>query len=498
MEFQARKMLSKSRFLEGLQCEKRVHLSINHRDIATPPDAAQQAIFDQGTRLGELARLRWPAGHLVSAKYFQHDEAVVETQRLVSDPSVEVIFEAGFTEHGVRIRADVMVRAEDGISWDLIEVKGSTGPKPVHDADIAIQTLVIGAAGIHLRKKMLMVVDTTHVFDGCSVDVHQLFKLLDRTAEADAAQKDTESTLIQMHRVVSGAIPAVEPSPHCRKPYLCPFWEHCTSDVPDHWIMQLPRLSAKAFEDLRAGHLEDIRDIPDGSGLTAPQELIHTSVLSNQQWISSGLKDALLSTEGTIYFLDFETFNPAVPVYKGTRPYELVPFQWSCHVKAEGEVLHHADFLAKSFEDPRRAFAESLIAQLGNSGPVVVYSGFESWVIRDLEALYSDLSEELQAIRVRIWDLFGVIKKNYYHPGFHGSYSIKSVVPVLVPELAYTDLDVQSGDGAATAFQKLANNPGLDPIERERIQLQLRDYCARDTLAMVKILEYLTKVAHSI
>ena len=486
-----RKYLSKSRFLEGLQCDKRVHLSINHRDLATPPDNAQQAIFDQGTHLGELARQRWSGGRLVKAKYFEHDKAVAETQLLIADPSVEVIFEAGFTELGVRIRADVMIRAEDGTSWDLIEVKGSTGPKPVHDADIAIQTLVMSAAGIRLRKKILMVVDTSYVFDGDSIDVHKLFKLLDRTAEADAAQIDTESTLTQMHDIVSGSIPAVEPSPHCRKPYLCPFWEHCTSDVPDHWIMQLPRLSVKAFKELRDQGVEDIHDIPEGIALTPPQELIHSSVVSDRPWISSGLKESLLSTEDTIYFLDFETFSPAVPIYKGTRPYERVPFQWSCHVEREGDLLHHTDFLTEGLEDPRREFAVSLIAQLSDSGPVVVYSGFESGVLRDLEILYPELGDELRAITARIWDLLDVIRKNYYHPDFHGSYSIKSVVSALVPELAYKDLDVQSGDGAAAAYQRLATNPGLDLSERQSVKSELKDYCARDTLSMVKILEYL-------
>jgi len=486
------KYLSKSRFLEGLQCEKRVHLSINHRDLATPPDKAQQAIFDQGTRLGELARLRWPDGHLVTAKYFEHEKAVAKTQHLIADPLVEVIFEAGFTELGVRIRADVMVRAEDRISWDLIEVKGSTGSKPVHDADIAIQTLVIGAAGIPLRKKILMVVDTTYVFGGNDIDVHKLFKLLDRTAEADEAQKNIESTLAQMHDAVSGSIPTVEPSPHCRKPYLCPFWEHCTSDVPDHWIMQLPRLSTKVFKNLRDRHIEDIREISEGIGLTSPQELIRSSVVSNRPWISSGLKSNLLNAEDTIYFLDFETFYPAVPIYKGTRPYQRVPFQWSCHVMRKEELLH-ADFLTGGLEDPRRGFTESLIAQLGEAGPIVVYSGFELGVIHDLEILYPDLGDELRAISARIWDLLDVIRKNYYHPDFHGSYSIKSVVPALIPELAYKDLDVQSGEGAAAAYQRLATNPGLDLSERQRVESELKDYCARDTLSMVKILEYLRR-----
>jgi hypothetical protein len=301
-----------------------------------------------------------------------------------------------------------------------------------------------------------------------------------------------------MHDVVSGSIPAVGPSPHCRKPYLCPFWEHCTSDVPDHWIMQLPRLSVKAFKDLRERHIEDIREIPEGTGLTSPQELIRSSVASNQPWISSGLKSTLLNTEDTIYFLDFETFNPAVPIYKGTRPYERVPFQWSCHTKRGEEALYHAEFLANGLEDPRRAFAESLIAQLRDSGPIVVYSGFELGVIRDLEILYPDLGDDLRVISAHIWDLLDVIRKNYYHPDFHGSYSIKSVVPALIPELAYKDLDIQSGDGASSAFQKIASSPHLDPLERERIESELKEYCARDTLAMVKILEYLRSASGSI
>ena len=265
----------------------------------------------------------------------------------------------------------------------------------------------------------------------------------------------------------------------------------CSDAIPDFG-------RCLCIAEFKSRQIEDIGEIPEGTGLTAPQELIRSSVASNQPWMSSALKDALLSTEDSINFLDFETFNSAVPIYKGTRPYERVPFQWSCHTKQGEEALDHAEFLANGLEDPRRAFAESLIAQLRDSGPVVVYSGFESGVLRDLEGLYPDLGDELRAISARIWDLLDVIRKNYYHPDFHGSYSIKFVVPVLVPELAYKDLNIQSGDGASSAFQTLASSPHLNPSERERIESELKEYCARDTLAMVKILEYLRNVSGSI
>ena len=132
-------MLSKSKFIGGWQCEKRAYLTANNPKLATPPDAATKARFAAGSRFGELARTAWPNGVLISSPAFRHEDEVQKTRKLREGPKVEVIFEAGFTALGTRVRADVMIRLPGGDAWDLVEVKSSTSPKPVHDMDLAIQ-----------------------------------------------------------------------------------------------------------------------------------------------------------------------------------------------------------------------------------------------------------------------------------------------------------------------------------------------------------------------
>ena len=488
-------LLSKSRFLDGLQCSKKVYLGLHSPKLASPPGIAQQAIFDQGTRLGELARCRWPDGILVAAPYFKHDQAVDDTNRLLADPSVNVIFEAGFSEVGARIRADVLVRVEGESTWDMIEVKGSTTAKPIHDADIGIQSIIIEAAGIKLRKKMLLTVDNGYVYDGVQVDTQKLFKLHDRTEQVTAAAPGTRSTLRRMQEVVAGPVPKIEPASHCHVPYDCPFWDHCTENAPEDWILQLPRINSKSVVNLRSQGIEDIKDIPSTFPLTDQQSRIRASVISGEEWISPGLTGALPDQSLTNYFLDFETFNPAIPLYAGTRPYERIPFQWSCHAETSEGVIEHAEFLAPPAGDPRRAFAESLVDHLGDAGPIVVYSPFEKGVINALEGRFPDLADKLRSIKVRLWDLLDVTRKNYYHPGFHGSYSIKAVLPALVPGLAYGDLALQAGDSASASYQSMVTSDQLGEDDRLRIESELKEYCAMDTLAMVKILGRLRSTA---
>jgi hypothetical protein len=490
-----RNTLSKSRYTDGLQCAKRLWLGIHERQLATPPSEGQQAIFDAGTRIGELARGRWPEGVLVEEDYWQHDASVSATESLIADPSIEVIFEAGFTELDVRIRSDVMIRVPDTQLWDLVEVKSSTSPKPQYDDDIAIQALVIETAGVRLRKKMVLVIDNSYVFDGVELDLQNYLSLHDRTSKVDAKEQETRESLDRFHKVANGDVPDIEPSPHCRQPYLCSFWDYCTAEVPKNWIMELPRIGAKTVAELRSQGVESIRGVPSGFPLTDQQAKVRTAVITDDEWVSPELNSVLIDESPANHFLDFETFNPGIPIYEGTRPYEKIPFQWSCHSKTDQGAIDHTEFLASPTSDPRRAFAESLIAHIGVSGSVVVYSSFEKGVLTALENQFPDLGDELRAIKERLWDLLEVVRNNYYHPEFHGSYSIKAVLPALVPELAYDDLALQAGDSASVSFQNLVLDKTLDDDDKNRIESELKAYCARDTLAMFKILGRLTSIS---
>ena len=491
------KFLSKSKYVDGWQCLKQVYLSVNHPDMATPVDDALQAIFDQGTGLGELARTRWPGGVFVDVHPFRHDEAVQRTRELLEDDAISSLFEAGFTELGVRIRVDILARTEDGTAWDLIEVKSSTGEKPVYDADISVQAAVIEAAGVPLRRKMLLAVDTSYEFQGGEPDVSKLFKLIDRTDESDRLQGEVRERLAEMHEVITATgEPEVAVGRQCGDPYECRFLDYCTRGRPDHPVLELPGIGFAKLEQFTDAGLDDIGKIPDEYPLNAVQKRVREAVRSGDSWQSGELEERLATLESPVFFLDFETFNPPVPIYPGTRPYEAVPFQWSCHIDRGDRELEHREFLAAGDGDPRGEFLDALLDCVEESGSIVVYSPYEATTLRKLATEVPGMADRIQPVIDRLWDLYRVVVDHYYHPDFHGSFSLKTVLPVMVPDLGYDDLEISDGATASARFAEIEAS-GVRGSEREKVSAALFDYCGRDTLATVKILERLLALARS-
>jgi predicted RecB family nuclease len=200
-----------------------------------------------------------------------------------------------------------------------------------------------------------------------------------------------------------------------------------------------------------------------------------------------------------LYFMDFETVNPAIPRFKGMRPYQQIPFQWSVHIlkEAGGEPEHH-EFLATDANDPRREFITSLLPILGKSGSIVVYcQAFEERRLAELATWFPEFAERIKKIQSRLWDLLPVIRNNVYHPAFAGSYSLKYVLPALVPQLTYVGMQVADGQAAGITWESLGRGC-LDQSERKITRKALLDYCALDTEAMVRLVEQLRSfVSHS-
>ncbi|MDE3118854.1 MAG: DUF2779 domain-containing protein, partial [Nitrospirota bacterium] len=213
---------------------------------------------------------------------------------------------------------------------------------------------------------------------------------------------------------------------------------------------------------------------------------VQRRVKDNVEWVDARLQAALSSVRYPVHHLDFETFMPAIPKFPMTRPYQTIPTQWSNHVETEEGQIRHEAYLCRDATDPREEFATTLLASLGREGSVCVYSDYERTVLQRLaDALPSLRAELLQAI-ARLWDLLTIVKTHYYHPAFAGSFSIKTVLPALVPDLSYEDLDIREGGTAARAYQQMAFEE-TDWVEKERLREALLKYCERDTLAMVAV-----------
>lgn len=481
-------LLSKSRFLAGLQCHKRLYLECFHPDLADPVDVGQQARFDAGTEVGELARDLYPDGVLIVDNYMHHEDAVVSTGKALADPSVPAIYEAGFVYDDVRIRADVLTRAS-GDLFDLIEVKSNTEVKEEHLPDVAVQFYVLKGCGIPVRRACLCHINKEYVYQGGAYDLGELFSVEDITDEVQQLQPDILLLLGEMRLPLwSVEPPDIKARRQCSKPNPCPFYGHCHEDMPEHHISQLPRVREKLLLSLEEAGIDDIREIPtDFPGLDQTQRRVRDCLVSNRVYLGPELPRALGQLEYPIHFLDFETFNPALPVYVGTRPYQIIPFQWSDHIMDRDGSLKHEEFLHGGPDDPREPFARSLLETLGRAGSILVYSSFEATRIRDLAGALPDLSQELLApLEGRIIDLLQLVRKHCYHPEFHGSFSLKSVLPALVPDLDYSDLEISDGDQASAAYAEMIR-PETFPERRDELRKNLLAYCKRDTEAQVRL-----------
>jgi len=341
-----------------------------------------------------------------------------------------------------------------------------------------------------------MHINNAYVYQGGAYDLEELFSLQDVTEEAREFASDiAPEELVQMWEALAeDTVPVVETGPHCTKPYRCPFYGYCHQQVTEHPVSDLPRASRKFIEELKGSGIEDIREIPaDHAGLNAIQQRVRDCVVTDSTFVSQDLQSRLREITFPISFLDFETFNPALPVYVGTRPYQSVPFQWSLHIKSSSGHMTHEEFLCGDDEDPRPALVERLLDAIPAAGTIVAYSNYEQTVMKRLATELPAFEEPLLALCERTFDLLKLIRDEYYHPRFHGSFSIKSVLPALVPEMGYGDLEIQQGLIAAIDFGRMIA-VGTPTDEKTKTRDALLAYCQRDTEAMVRVFDVLCSV----
>ncbi len=483
--------LSKSRFQSGLQCLKRLYLESYHRELADPVDEGQQARFDAGNAIGELARRCWPDGVLIEEPYSEHDQAVATTQALLA-ASAPPLFEAAFTFEDIRVRVDILIPNERGV-FDLVEVKSSGSVKPQYITDAAIQTCVVEGYGAAIGRVFLMHVNKAYVYPGGAYDLRQLFTLEDITDDvriciAEALPAD----LAPMWEALSfDAPPEVETGSHCEKPYRCPFFGHCHSSEPEHPIRELPRLRDGVRSQLDAGRVRDIASIPENfPQLSDAQRRVRESAVTGRPFVDPKLGPRLQSIAFPASFVDFESVMPALPLYVGTRPFQAIPFQWSLHVLDEQGNLAHCEFLNSDAADPRERFVRSLLDAIPAEGDILAYSPYETTRLKELAKAFPEHANGLLALADRIVDLLAIMRSFYYHPDFHGSFSLKSALPALVQGFGYGDLRITSGDAASSSYLRMVA-PETPSHEKAEVREAILSYCRRDTEAMVRVYDAL-------
>ena len=489
--------LSKSLYIRGLQCKKSLWLKKKKPEVLQAPDENAQAVFDTGTSVGELACELFSGGERI--EYTGDFNAQIAKTKELIKRGVKVIYEATFCFEGILVMVDILCVSEDELV--INEVKSSTSVKEVYIDDAAIQYYVLSSLGYNVGDVNIIHVDNSYV-RGEKLELEKLFCAQSVTEQVKQKQADIPQILDKFEEILSqNSEPDIDIGAHCSNPYACDAWEYCWHEqrgIPEYSVFDISRLRSDKKFDLYKNGVVKFSDIKDLGKFNASQQIQIKSEISQEQIVDKAAIAEFLGTLSyPLYYLDFETFQQAVPQFIGLRPYEQIPFQFSIHKDDGDGNLKHFEFLSEAGADPRYELALNLIKFIPRDACVLAYNmSFEKGVIKRLAEIYPQISNELMAIQGNIKDLMAPFaSKSYYHPKMRGSYSIKYVLPALVPEFesAYRDLNLIHHGGEA--MQAYAAMIRMNEVQREAYKKALLEYCKLDTLAMVKVLEKLREVA---
>ncbi|MCU0316444.1 MAG: DUF2779 domain-containing protein [Fimbriimonadaceae bacterium] len=483
-----RKLLSKSLFKASEPCQKKLVLLAYHRHLGTE---ATNAWAQSGDEIGQLARLLFPDGVTLGGVGKSPEELAADTKEAMEGPR-QALFEATFLSEDLVCRADIVARHPLG-GWHLIEVKSGKSLKPEYLQDLAFQSLVLTQAGIDLTQVSLAHVNPDYIYPGGAIVPEQFFHLEDVTAlMAEEIPNLLPKVEKALELIRSSAIPLTEVNTFCRSPFPCPFYDHCHKDVHPHSVHFLTGLNRKKVDEFRSEEKRLITDLTDRDISQGFQRRIRDSLAKDRTLVDRSLPTTLAKLQWPLVFVDFEAISPAIPLYPGTKSFQRMAFQFSCHTVADPHSNPEpGGFLHPGGERPDSAFIQALTPFFQKAGTIVYYSDFEVNLLKSLSQEGIPGAADCETlIRRKGLDLYKLIKQGIYSPAFDFSFSIKDVLPALVPHLSYDSLAIQDGDAAAKAWIKMTA-PTTSTEDASEIEQNLLTYCSLDTLAMVELVKVL-------
>ena len=488
--------LSKSLYCMGVQCPKMLWMK-KHRPELFDDSVMNEAVLKTGLAVGDLAMGLF--GEYREVPYGDLTDMIAETEKLLAE-GVENIAEASFSYDGMFCSVDILRVPGDG-RVELYEVKSSTSVHDIYYHDVAYQVYVLEQLGFRVEKACLVHLNRDYV-RGKELEIDKLFTVADLTETVRGMQPGVEErTRALKELILREEEPEKGLGKHCFDPYDCGFWGHCAEKLPCRNVFQVSGMQLRtkckyydqgiaSFEDLAAA-----AKLNDAQRMQISYELHELADYIDRDSIASFLE----TLSYPLYFLDFESFQPAVPLYENSRPFDQIVFQYSLHyLETAGGELKHKEYLAWPGKDPRRELAEQLCRDIPMGVCTLAYNmTFEKTRIRELAELYPDLAEHLMDIFYNIRDLMVPFqKKQYYNRAMQGSYSIKYVLPALFPDdpaLDYHNLEgVHNGAEASAAFAEMET---MSEEELLACRENLLKYCGLDTFAMVKIWKKLQEAA---
>lgn len=488
-------ILSKSSLLRSFQCQKALYLYKNHYDLKDDLNDYSKHILDRGKRVGKLARLLFPGGVDCSpSSPIFATESVKKTKKQI-EAGKETIYEAGFLADNILIMVDILQK--NGNGWDLLEVKSAARISKRSLMDAAIQYYVVKKAGLPINDVQIINVNSYYKRDG-DIEVHKLFK-------KQSVLKDVEELMPIIKEKIYSALetlqikrlPKVKIGQHCLRPFKCDFYSFCWGgrEESSNSLLSLSNMKRDTKFELFNNGVTQVKDIPEEYSFNENINLHIECVKENKIHIDheklSGFIDQI---KYPIAFVDFECLNSPIPLFNETKPFQFIPFQYSLHLKeSEDTPLKHMNFIAEPNEDPRSEFLNHFLNDTARVNKIVAFDrNTETRMLKSLAHEFPHKSDEINKRLAQIVDLQTPFKSRfYYNPSMNGSFSLKNVLPALIPDLNYETLDINSGELASISYEKLFET--YNPQEAEEIKDQLNKYCEMDTLALWKIFEVLSK-----
>lgn len=490
-------LLSKSTFIRGMQCEKSLFLHRKKPGLRDAISPELQRIFSSGTDVGILARDFFPGGSDASPPGpYQHQESLLATKMFIAG-GTRIIYEAAFQHERVLSAMDILVN--DGTGWRAYEVKSSTAVTETYILDASLQYHVITESGISLRDISIVYIDNQYVRRG-PLEISRLFTMQSVLDEVVSNQETVRAGIERLNQVIiSKKIPEIDIGPHCFTPYECDFMGYCWQHVPENSVFDVARLGREAMFGLYRSGIVRMEDIPDDFPLSESQRIQIGCQKTKKSYADIGaIASFLESAPYPLYFMDFETFMPAVPLYDGTVPYQQIPFQYSLqYLETVKDEPAPFEYLAEAGADPRPEFIRRLLEDTALPGSIVVYNrAFEETRLAELARDFPDYAPALLAVAARLVDLMIPFQKKYiYTPDMRGSYSIKRVLPSLLPDMSYKGLAVSNGTMAMAAFERLQEETDREKVAE--LRKNLLEYCAMDTKAMVALFRRLERIVEA-
>lgn len=476
------KKLSKSSYINGLQCPKYLWIKMNKPEKIPEDDREAKYRYEQGDLVGELAKKVFPSGINIPTENMA--ESLKASKRLLKKR--KPLFEAAFLIDKLYARADIL-KPVNKDEWDIIEVKSSTKLKDVHYDDVSFQKHVYEKTGLKIRKCFLMHINTKYIRKG-KISPKKLFIIEEITEEVDKCIKGIEGRIKAMFEIIRlKRCPKAHVGPHCSKPYGCPV--DCWDKLSDATVFDLRGSGKRQYELYDKGILV-IEDIPDDYELNTNQEIQRKCARTKKPYVNKPeIRKFLKKLKKPLYYLDFETISSGIPIFDNSRPYQNIPFQFSLHV-VDKAVTHHS-FLASGSDDPRLELLKELKKVLGTKGSIVAFcAGFEKGVLTELADAFPKYKGWVDGVLKRFVDLNEPFKNFYYYTHKQkGSSSLKKVLPALVGK-DYSGLEISNGGDASLSFFEITFGDVSDE-ERQKVRDALEEYCGLDTEAMIWIVEKL-------